>query len=102
MFHLLQRRLHQNPNLHGNVSDNMQFFSPIFYLSSDLGKDAPQYMADLIEGDERFFFMSPHQADDRNYNYNDNLLLVNAIRSGYRGAFWDILRRLSLDEGTPD
>lgn len=87
--------LDQNPNLQGNVSDNEQFFAPIFYLSSALGEDAPQYLANLIGGDERFFFMSPDQTGDRNYNYNENLLLVEAIRSGYRGAFWDILRRVA-------
>ncbi len=92
--------LNQNPNLHGNMNGNEQFFAPIFYLSSDLGEDALQYLADLIGGDERFFFMSPNQANDKNYNYNDNLILVEAIRSGYRGAFWDILRRLSIDKST--
>ena len=92
--------LYQNPNLRGNVDDNIQFFAPIFYLSSSLGEDASQYLADLIGGDEHFFFMNPHQAGDKNYNYNNNLILVEAIRSGYRGAFWDILRRLSIDKGT--
>ena len=53
--------LYQNPNLQGNVSGNEQFFAPIFYLSSALGADAPQYLADLIAGDERFFFMSPRE-----------------------------------------
>ena len=90
----------QNPNLQGIVSDNEQFFSPIFYLSSALGEDASQYLADLIQGDERFLFMSPQQTGDRNYNYNENSLLVEAIRSGYRGAFWDILRRLPTDKDT--
>ncbi len=90
--------LDQNPNLQGNVSDNEQFFAPIFYLSSALGEDAPQYLADLIDGDERFFFMSPDQTGDRNYNYNENSLLVEAIRSGFRGAFWDILRRLAEEK----
>ena len=30
-----------------------------------------------------------------NYNYNDNTTLVNAIRGGYRGAYWDIMRRMA-------
>ena len=34
-----------------------------------------------------------------NYNYNDNRHLVEAIRGGYRGAFWDILRRVSEHTG---
>ena len=31
-------------------------------------------------------------------NYNDNDWLVEAIRKGCRGAYWDILRRLKEDE----
>lgn len=90
--------LEQNPNLRGKVSGNDNFFYPVFYLSSDLGEDPHQYLADLIGGDERFFFMSPRQDNDRNYNYNDNSLLQEAIQAGYRGAFWDILRRYSIKE----
>ena len=33
------------------------------------------------------------------YNYNDNPQLTAAIKQGYRGAYWDILRRVS--EGIP-
>jgi radical SAM superfamily enzyme YgiQ (UPF0313 family) len=86
---------HNNPNLQGNVDGNEQFFAPIFYLSAALGEDAPQYLAHLIGDDERFFFMSPPEAGGRSYNYNQNTLLVEAIRQGYKGAFWDILRRIS-------
>jgi len=87
--------LHNNPSLQGSVDGNEQFFAPIFYLSAALGEDAQQYLADLIGEDERFFFMSPPEAGGRNYNYNENTLLVEAIRRGYKGAFWDILRRLA-------
>jgi len=82
----------QNPNLHGAADED--FFAPVFYLSSALGDDAPQYLARLIEGDKRFFSAFA-DAGDQNYNYNQNELLVRAIRDGYRGAFWDILRRLA-------
>jgi hypothetical protein len=84
-----------NPSLQGSVDNNEKFFAPIFYLSAALGEDTPQYLANLIGGDERFFFMSPPEASGRNYNYNENALLVKAIRQGYKGAFWDILRRMS-------
>jgi len=87
--------LDANPNLRGSVSDNEGFFLPVYYISSALGPDAGGYLADLIGGDERFFFFFGDTAGaDRNYNYNDNTVLVNAIRDGCRGAFWDILRRL--------
>lgn len=87
----------ENPNLQGKIEGNQHFFAPIFYLSSALRENPLQYLADLVAGDERFFFGSA-DAGDKNYNYNDNELLVNAIKAGYRGAFWDILRRLS-EEG---
>ncbi len=29
-----------------------------------------------------------------NYNYNDNLPLIEAIGKGARGAYWDILSRM--------
>ncbi|MEE8470792.1 MAG: radical SAM protein [Dehalococcoidia bacterium] len=89
-----QGALNENPNLHGTVAGNDHFFAPIFYLSSRLGDDASDYLSHLIGEDERFFFVSPADAE-KNYNYNDNTVLVNAIKAGYRGAFWDILRRLS-------
>ena len=86
--------LNTNPNLHGSVNRNEQFFTPVFYLSSALGENVSQYVSSLIEEDERFFFMNSPEDNAKNYNYNENSLLVEAIRKGYRGAFWDILRRL--------
>ena len=92
--------LESNPNLHGAVEDNDRFFRPVFYLSAGLGEDAAGYLEKLINGDQHFLFMKPPQSGDMNYNYNDNSRLVEAIRQGYRGAFWDILRRLSERTGT--
>jgi radical SAM superfamily enzyme YgiQ (UPF0313 family) len=86
--------LNKNANLRGTVDNNDNFFYPIFYLSAGMGIDALEYLSRLIGKDERFFFVSPSAAA-RNYNYNDNTVLVDAIKAGYRGAFWDILRRLS-------
>jgi radical SAM superfamily enzyme YgiQ (UPF0313 family) len=47
----------------------------------------------LIGDDPRFLFFDPSKPD-KNYNYNANQPLVAAIEQGYRGAYWDILRRL--------
>jgi radical SAM superfamily enzyme YgiQ (UPF0313 family) len=85
-----------NPSLHGAVSDNPDFLMPLFYLSPELGDSASQFVSDLIGEDERFFVSVP-EATRKNYNYNENQVLVDAIRQGYRGAFWDILRRLAQD-----
>ncbi len=87
-----QGPMEQNPNLQGARDE--KFFVPVFYLSSVLGEDAPGYLASLIAGDERFLSNFP-DAGNRNYNYNENITLMQAIRDGYRGAFWDILRRLA-------
>ncbi|MBC7323836.1 MAG: hypothetical protein H5T99_00795, partial [Moorella sp. (in: Bacteria)] len=48
-------------------------------------------MLDLLIGG--FFLMAPATAD-QSYNYNQNLRLVKAIRRGYRGAYWHILRQI--------
>jgi radical SAM superfamily enzyme YgiQ (UPF0313 family) len=80
-----------NPNLHGEKGGS--FLAPVFYLSAELGEDASAYLEGLIGGDKRFMFMAG-EASNTNYNYNANTILVDAIRDGYRGAFWDILRRL--------
>jgi radical SAM superfamily enzyme YgiQ (UPF0313 family) len=89
-----QGPLNANPSLHGSVSGNDNFFAPIYYISSILGSDAFEYLAELVDGDERFFFSGTAAGADKNYNYNENTILVNAIKAGYRGAFWDILRRI--------
>ncbi len=90
--------LKDNPNLQAAFTGDGSLFEPVFYLSAQLGEDAPGYVAELVGSDERFFFVSPSD-EDQNYNYNDNTVLVNAIRDGFRGAFWDILRRLHEGEG---
>ena len=84
----------ENPNLCGTVKENADFLAPVFYLSAELGEGAAQHMAELVGGDERFFFPTP-EAGTEAYNYSDNDRLVEAIKKGYRGAYWDILRRLS-------
>ena len=35
---------------------------------------------------------------DKNYNYNDNSVLSQAIQSGERGAYWDILRKAAANK----
>lgn len=84
----------KNPNLQGTTLDNESFLAPVFYVSSALGTDPYDYLGQLIGGDERFFFLAA-AGTEQNYNYNDNTALVEAIKEGYRGAFWDILRRIS-------
>ncbi len=82
-----------NPNLYGAVEDNPDLLKPIFYLSSKLGERPHDFIKELIGSDRRFLIGETGDAPE-NYNYNDNTALVRAIRAGYRGAFWDIMRRV--------
>jgi radical SAM superfamily enzyme YgiQ (UPF0313 family) len=65
---------------------------PLFFMEPAVAPVAAELLDELIGGDERFFFFDPSRPD-RNYNYNANQRLEDAIRSGYRGAYWDILRQ---------
>ena len=90
---VLEEGVHEkNPNLRG--VRRKDFFLPIFYLSQNVGDEMIPYIASLVRGDERFFFGGGEDVET-NYNYNDNSILMEAIKRGYRGAYWDILRRLA-------
>ena len=65
---------------------------PFFFLEPRIASFAFELLDDLIGDDRRFFFFDPSRPD-RDYNYDDNQRLVDAIGKGYRGAYWDILRR---------
>lgn len=86
-------------SLWGELEDNAHLLKPVFYLSSKLGDDVEDYLQELVGSDSRFFFGRREQTG-RSYNYNDNSQLVQAIRNGYRGAFWDILRRIQTIQQT--
>ena len=92
----------RHPNLHGTRSNNPDFLKPVFYVSPHLGGSVAAYVRELVGGDPRFF-LPEETTDNRNYNYNDNAVLVRAIENGARGAYWDILRRLRTEaEGDDD
>jgi tryptophan 2-C-methyltransferase len=73
--------------------------APAYYISSALGDNPAALLRELIGGDRRFFF--PTGDDDGNYNYSDNAVLERAIESGYRGAYWDVLRKLQDNVAPP-
>jgi len=71
-----------------------ELLPPTYYLEPELGDDIEDYIEKLTAGDTRFMFGNRKNID-RNYNYNDNNQLVQAIvKQGYKGAFWDILRKI--------
>jgi radical SAM superfamily enzyme YgiQ (UPF0313 family) len=65
---------------------------PLFFLEPGIAPHVFELLDQLIGDDRRFLFFDPARPD-RNYNYNANQRLVDAIKKGYRGAYWDILRR---------
>ena len=65
-----------------------------FYMDPAVADSAGEIIDGMIAGDSRFFFYDPSRPD-RDYNYNANEVLVNAIEKGYRGAYWDILRQVA-------
>jgi hypothetical protein len=72
---------------------------PLFFLEPNIAPIAFELLDKLIGNDRRFFFFDSSRPD-RNYNYNDNQRLVDAIRNGSRGAYWDILRKLVATESS--
>jgi hypothetical protein len=69
---------------------------PFFYLEPDIAPHVFDWLNMLIAEDRRFLFFDPAKPK-QNYNYNANQRLVEAIRNGYRGAFWDILRNTNYE-----
>jgi len=79
--------------LFGRAEKEKGLSEPLFFIEPALGLGIFELLDRLIGNDERFFFFDPTKPE-RNYNYNANQRLIDAISKGYRGAYWDILRRL--------
>ncbi len=63
---------------------------PHFYLEDSVREGIDELIRELIQGDARFYFSAKVQSI-QNYNYNANKVLEEAIKKGFRGAFWDVL-----------
>jgi hypothetical protein len=70
---------------------------PLFFLEPGIASHVFDLLDGLVGDDRRFFFFDPSRPD-QNYNYNANQRLSEAIAAGYRGAYWDILRRYGSPE----
>jgi hypothetical protein len=86
--------LTNNSCLFGDIDNNESFFRPIYYCDERLGEDVEDWLHGMV-GDDPRFLLGRRTDANLNYNYNDNPELTDAIRQGHRGAFWDILRRIS-------
>jgi radical SAM superfamily enzyme YgiQ (UPF0313 family) len=84
--------------LEGGDADGMiggdSALDPLYFIEPSLSDTLFDLINRHIGGDERFFFFNPDDSE-QNYNYDGNEVLVDAIGRGYRGAYWDILRRLA-------
>lgn len=65
---------------------------PLFFLEPEIAPFVFGLLDTLIGDDNRFLFFDPSKPA-RNYDYNANQRLIDAIAGGQRGAYWDILRR---------
>ena len=79
----------------------VDLLKPTFYISEALGENPAEMVNDLIDGDQRFFepateadLQASKDSDASDYNYNENVLLTEAIQKGARGAYWHILHQL--------
>jgi hypothetical protein len=91
-------RLSKNPSLFGALENNESFLRPVYYCDVSLGEDVEDWLHGIVGDDPRFLLGRRTDANP-DYNYNDNPELTAAIKCGHRGAYWDILRRVS--EGIP-
>jgi radical SAM superfamily enzyme YgiQ (UPF0313 family) len=107
MAHIVENEgpLETNPNIRRKYTGTVDFFQPTFYISQALGPKPAELVRDLIDGDKRFFEPMPDIPEEgqasTDHNYNDNTELVEAIKNGARGAYWDILRQLRGSTSSP-
>ncbi len=66
---------------------------PLYYLEPAVAPFASELIDRMIGDDPRFLFLDPSRKE-RNYSYDANRVLEEAIGKGERGAYWDILRRV--------
>ncbi len=86
--------LSENNSLFGDIDNNESLFRPIYYCDSSLGEDVEDWLHGMV-GDDPRFLLGRRTDANLNYNYNDNPELTGAIKHGHRGAYWDILRKIS-------
>jgi radical SAM superfamily enzyme YgiQ (UPF0313 family) len=91
---LLQAQI-ESRGIKKGLVEGKSLSDPVFFMDTGMGDRIFSILDRLIGNDRRFFFFDPTKPD-RNYNYNSNIRLINAIQKGYRGAYWDILRRYTI------
>jgi len=85
-------RLYPGTSLAEQLGAGQDTSQPVFHLEPAVAPFVFDLLDALIGDDPRFLYFDPNRPE-RNYNYNANQRLTEAIRKGHRGAYWDILRR---------
>ncbi|HOV32301.1 MAG TPA: radical SAM protein [Candidatus Hydrogenedens sp.] len=87
---------HLKENIYGKpVEENPDLLFPIYYLSKDLDKTFFNFLLDLTKNEPSVFLSLP-ATEEGSYSYCNHDYLIQAIRNGARGAYWDILRKRNL------
>ena len=84
----------QSDSLKDGISGGKTSLEPQYFIEPSLGTGIFDMIDRFIGDDERFFFFNPRDKE-KNYNYDSNEVLADAIAAGHRGAYWDILRRIA-------
>lgn len=85
-------RIAEKEELRGGRIGGGDLSEPVFFIEPEVAPFLFELLDELTRGDDRFLFFDPSRPQS-NYNYNANTALTDAIGKGYRGAYWDILRR---------
>ncbi|NIO16654.1 MAG: radical SAM protein, partial [Deltaproteobacteria bacterium] len=74
-------RMVESGSLHEGITGGENIHDPLFFMEPKIGDNVFAFLDHLIGDDERFFFFDP-DSPKRNYNYNANQRLAEAIEKG--------------------
>ena len=93
---LYQKGYDLNNLIHGKpIEENRDLLFPTYYLSDKLDRDFFDYLKNLVKNHSSVFLSLP-ATEEGSYSYCNHDYLINAIKNGARGAYWDILRKRTL------
>lgn len=90
----LERELSMAPESRRSPGQDLpDYAQPRFFLSPEVGEGVFALVREAAAGDPRFLIADPNTTDR---TVGMLQAVTGAIRKGYRGAHWDILRRIHL------
>ena len=88
----LARALSHGFSKDGLYPSDANYYDPTFFVSPYLENEALKITQHIIGDDSRFLLLS-NPAEQGSYNYADDEYLSEIIKTGERGAYWDIISR---------